>query len=289
MRHARSWKNVVLLSAVLAAGCRLPWREGPVSQPLADCRRLSRQGMTALDRGEQRDAEGLLAKAVAACPTDAEARRYYAESLWRRGAKPEAIAQMEEANRLTGEDAALLARLAEMYLAVGQPDRARQYAERAIDIEPKLPLAWMIRGGVNQAAGQPRQALADYLRALSYAPRDRAMLAQVAESYRRLNEPDRALQTLQSLAETYSPGEEPPRVLDGMGQAYVALGRYDDAVESFSAALARTNPSSELYCRLGEAELLAGHRDEAAAAARQALALDPQYLAGRQLLDRIVK
>ena len=259
MRYTLFWLNAVLLSVLLLAGCQLPGREGPVPQSLANCRRLSRQGVTALERGRQEDAEALLAKAVAACPVDAEARRHYGEALWRRGARTEAIAQMEEAGRLAGEDAALWARLAEMYLAVGQPDRAGQNAERALDLDPKLPLAWVIRGRVTWAAGQPRQALADYLRALGYAPHDREILQEVAELYRQLNEPERALQTLQSLAETYSPGEEPGQVLYLMGQAYVALGRYDDAVESLAAAVTREKPTAEMYCCLGEADLLAGH------------------------------
>jgi tetratricopeptide (TPR) repeat protein len=287
MPYTRSWMNVVALSAFLSAGCQLPGREGPVPQSLAECRRLSQQGIAALDRGRQQDAEALLAKAVAACPVDAEARRHYAEALWRRGARQDAIAQMAEAGRMAGEDATLWARLAEMYLVAGQPDRAKQNAERALEINPKLPGAWAIRGGVICAAGQPRQALPDYLRALGYAPHDRAILQEVAELYRQLNEPQRALQTLQSLAETYSPGEEPGEVLYLMGQAYVALGRYDDGVESFAAAVTRDKPSPDMFCRLGEAELLSGHTNEAAAAARQALTLQPQHQPSRQLLDRI--
>ena len=221
---------------------------------------------------------------MAACPVDAEARRHYAESLWRRGARQEAIAQLEEAGRLAGEDASLWARLAEMHLANGQPELARQNAEQALDLDPKLPAAWAIRGGVTRAAGQPRQALADYLRALGYAPSDRAILLEIAELHRQLNQPERALQTLQTLADTYSPGEEPGQVLYLMGLAYVALGRYDDGVESLSAAVTRAKPTPEMFCRLGEAELLAGHPAEAADAARQALALQPQHQPSRELL-----
>ena len=97
----------------------------------------------------------------------------------------------------------------------------------------------------------------------------------------------RALQTLQTLAETYPPGEEPGRVLYLMGLADVALRRYDDGVENLSAALTRENPTAEMFHRLAEAELLAGHPLDAAAAARQVLALEPQNQPSRQLLDRI--
>jgi tetratricopeptide (TPR) repeat protein len=277
----------LLWTAALLAGCRLPGREGPVPQSLADCRRLSQRGAAALERGQQQDAESLLAKAVAACPVDAEARRHYAEALWRRGAREESIVQMDEAQRLTPEDAALCARLAEMNLACGQLERASQNAERAVDLDPKLPGAWMIRGKVICSAGRPRQALADCLRALGYAPHDRAILLEVADLYRQLDEPQRALQTLQTLAETYPPGEEPGQVLYLMGLACVALRRYDDGVENLSAALIRDNPTAERFHRLAEAELLAGHPHEAAAAARQALTLEPQHQQCLRLLDRI--
>jgi hypothetical protein len=42
-----------------------------------------------------------------------------------------------------------------------------------------------------------------------------------------------------------------------------------------------------MYCHLGEAELLAGHTAEAAAAARQALTLQPRHQPSCDLLQRI--
>ena len=220
---------------LLLGGCRLPGWEGPVSRSLADCRRLSQQGMAALDRGEQEKAKTLLAQAVNACPVDAEARRRYAEALWRRGAQKEAIAQLEAAGRVTPDNAALWTRMAEMQLAANQVASAGQTAERALDLDSKLPGAWAVRAGVRRAAGKPQEALADYLRALGYTPNDRAMLREVAELYRQLNQPERALQTLQNLTETYSPGEEPADCLYLTGLAYVALG----AVTTASRVLLR--------------------------------------------------
>lgn len=277
----------LLLLALLSASCRLPGKEGPVPQSLTDCRRLSQKGVAALERDEQPKAETLLAQAVTACPVDAEARRHYAEALWRRGAQQDAMTQLEEACRLAGEDASLWARLAEMRLTSGQPELARQAAETALNLDPRLPNAWAIRGGVMRAIGQPGDALADCLHALNYAPNDRAILREVAELHRQLNQPDRALQALQTLAETYPAGEEPGQVLYLTGLAYVALGRYDDGVESLSAAISRQQPTAEMFCHLGEAQLLAGHPPAAAEAARQALALDPQHQASRSLLQRV--
>jgi tetratricopeptide (TPR) repeat protein len=287
MRHLRSWKNVVLMLALPLAGCHWLGREGPVPPSVAEGRRLSSQGAALLDRGRQQDAEALLAKAVAACPTDAEARRHYAEALWQRGARPEAIAQLEQASRLTPDVASLWTRLAEMHLAGGLSQRAWEDANRAIDLDPKLPGAWAIRGRVLRAAGHPNEALAADLRALGYAPKDREILLEVAELYRQLNQPEQAIQTLQGLAETYSPGEEPSQVEHLLGLAYIALGRGDDAVECLLAATVRGKPTVEMLCHLGEAQLLAGHPTEATAAAQQALLMQPQHPSSIALLERI--
>jgi tetratricopeptide (TPR) repeat protein len=285
MRHGL----LILLAALLPAipaGCHFAGWEG-ISPSLVDSRKLSRQGVTAMERGQQQEAETLLARAVHACPSDTEARRNYAEVLWQRGAQKEAILQMEAAAKTAGEDAAFQVRLAEMYLVAGRVEQATQSSGRALELDPKSATAWAVRGGVMQAAGQPQQALAAYHRALGYDPHDRKILFETAELHRRFEQPDRALQILQTLGDSYTPGEEPQDVLYLTGAAYLALGRYDEAVESMHTAVRRGPPNSDLLCRLAEAELLAGHSREAAAAAGEALALQPQHQPSLDLLQRI--
>ena len=258
------------LTVAAATGCRIPGYDGPISQSLANSRQLSRRGVAALERGQPHEAEQLLAKAVKSCPADCEARRNYAEALWQRGGRQEAVAQLREAVRRVDDDAALHERLAEMYLELGQLDAARQSADRAIELNPKAAGPWATRGRVHCAAGQLRDALADCHRALGYASDDRAILRNIADLYRRLNEPQRALQTLQNLAETYTPGEEPQDVLASIGMAQLALQRFGDAAETLSAAATRGQPNAEVYCRWAEAEWFCGRADNAAAAAARA-------------------
>ena len=173
-----------------------------------------------------------------------------------------------------------------MKLALGRRDEARQTVDEAIDLDPKSALAWAVRGRVLRASGEGRQALAALLRSLAQAPDDRQILLDVAELYRELNEPQRALQTLQNLAETYPPGEEPPRVLFLIGQAHRALGRHDEAAEQFIAA-ARAEPSAESLYALAEAQYGAGRPHEASVAAQQALALDPQHQPAQRLIEQL--
>jgi tetratricopeptide (TPR) repeat protein len=241
-----------------------------------------------LERGQGVEAQTLLAKAVKTCPTDPEARRHYAETLWQQNARAEAVAQLEEACRLLPDDPTPLVRLAEMDLAIGQVEPARRNAEMAIDLNPKLGPAWVIRGRVMQASGDLGQALADYQRAVGYLPSDRAILLEVAELYRQLRQPQRALETLQSLAETYySPAEVPQQVHYLTGLAYSATGRWDDAAESLSTAATCGPPTPEILYRLGEARWSAGHPAEASAALQQALAMEPRHQPSLELLRRM--
>jgi len=277
----------LLVLTGLALGCRLPGSDGPVSESLVTCRQLSQQGVAAIERGQWDDAERLLAKAVETCPGECDSRRQYAETLWRRGARAEAIGQLERAVKLVDDDATLHVRMAEMYLALDRPRLARGCAEQALDLDPKLAAGWSMRGRVNRAAGDTRQALADYHRALGYAPSNQTLLLEVAELYRELNQPQRALSVLQSLADTYSPGEEPQRVFYLEGLAHAAMGRHDDAANSFSMAVARGGPLLEVYHALAEAECATGRPEAAAAAAQQALTLDPKHQPSLRLLGRL--
>jgi len=88
-----------------------------------------------------------------------------------------------------------------------------------------------------------------------------------------LNQPQRALATLHTLSDTYSPGEEPPELLSSIGLACIALERRDEG--------------ADVFYRLGESHRLAGRPQEAAAAARQALALDPRHQPSRELLGNL--
>ncbi len=273
MRCCQSSCLLAVVAAVLLPGCRMPGSEGPVSKSLATCRQLSQQGISAAERGESAEAEQLLSKAVKSCPIDPEARRHYGETLWQRGAQLKAITQLEEATRLAGDDAMLRVRLGQMYLATDQIDRARRSAEQAIDLNPKLSDAWAIRGRVMCADGKFDRALADYHRALGYAPNSSEILLETAELYRRTGQPQRALESLQSLADTYPPGEEPPGVLHLTGLAFEALGRRESGADAFY--------------RLGQTEYLCGRMAEANAAARHALSLQPDHLPSRDLLGRL--
>lgn len=270
----------------LLAGCRLPGMDGPVSRSMVHSRQLSQQGVAALERGQTDRADELLASAVKTCPSNYDARRNHAEALWKKGFREQAVTELEAAQRMAPDNAAMLVRLAEMRLALGQINEASRLAQRAVDLEPKSAASVGVRAQVLRAGGNRTQALADYQRALAYSPDDRRIPCEMASLYLELSQPQKALAAIQGLADRYPSGDEPQEVFYYQGLSYLALARYDDAVESLAVA-ARGRPSPDLLCALAQAHWQAGHAADASATVRQALAIDPQHPSSRQFLQQI--
>ncbi len=245
---------VAMLIAACGAGCSLVPRRGPVSPELAAARRLCNEGLAAADRADLERAERLLEQAVNSYPEDVEARRHYADVLWRRGLKTEAVTQMDKALALSPEDSSLCVESGGMYLELGLLNEADRLARQAVRHTPRSAAAWHLRGRVALARGQAEPALADFHRALSIAPESRGVLLDAAEAYRQLNRPQRALATLAMLGETYGPDEVPASVLVLEGLAQEALGRQVDAVESYRKALAGGDAPAEAAARLASLE-----------------------------------
>jgi tetratricopeptide (TPR) repeat protein len=294
---------VILLAACLwpTAGCHWVGLRDPVPASLTASRTLSKQGNELLEQKQPEKAEAKLAEAVKTCPTDCDARRYYAEALWLHNARPEAVAQLEEACRLS-PDSDFRVRLAEMYLEMGNLEKAGQNADQALGQNVKLAAAWRVRGQVLRcmgdrllAAGNRDQArlyyslaLTDLHRAAGYDPSDRQVIDETAAVYRCLGQPQRALESMQSLLDTYPSGEDPPQqVLYWTGLDYMALLRYDDAVTSLTKAVSRDRPTPDILYSLGEAQYRSGRGIDAIAALQHALAIDPRHAPSRQLLAEI--
>jgi tetratricopeptide (TPR) repeat protein len=240
-----------------------------------------------MERGNWARADELLAQAVKVFPQDADARYHYAEALWQRNQRTAAVEQIDKALKLAPDDPKILLRAAQMRIAMDQVAEAGQLIDKAIDADPKNPSAWALRGRLRRKAGEPREALGDYHRALGYRPDDRETLLEVAEAYRQLDRPQRALAALQTLSDTYPPGEETPQVLYLTGLAYSALHRYPEAIDCFSLACDRVPPTAELLYWLADAQFKAGQPSDARRTAAQILAIDPNHAGGVALIERI--
>ncbi len=290
MSIRRHYRIQFLLAAglLLAGQTGCLWRrEAAVSPKTIVSRQLCRQGVAAMEHNQWDAAEPLLAKAVDVCPEACDARAKYADLLWRRNHRAQALREMSEAVRLAPDDVMLHVAYGEMQLAMGNLEAARQEADLALDMQPQAAGAWALRGRLMGQRGNHREAISDLHRAEGLDPKNVSYPLEIANLHLCLNEPDRALATLETLSGNWSMQEEPAVVLAAKGRAYSAMGRYEDAADSFLLASSRGAVDSQTLFLLAESQLQAGRPAEAVAAAERALALDPEHSASRHLLAQL--
>jgi tetratricopeptide (TPR) repeat protein len=174
-----------------------------------------------------------------------------------------------------------------MNLALGHLDEAGRLADTALDAHSTEASAWSLRARVMARQHRFDESLADYHRALEHSPGDRQLLLELAELYRTLGQPQRALATLSALGETYPQREEPARVLYLQGLALLALGRPADAADACVNAIEREGPNADLLAALANAQFRLGDTETAEQSVRQALAIHPGHTASRALADQI--
>jgi tetratricopeptide (TPR) repeat protein len=288
---ALEWRFVftaaIVFFAIGTSGCSIFGRRNHSAAEVTTARELSRQGVAALEAGQPQQAEELLKKSLAAAPDDASAHRYMAETLWRRGARDDAISHIIEAVRLDPTNAALNSRAGEMYLSLGHGEAAEVYAERAIRLDPKMASAWALRGRCFVKVKLPDRALADLERAVELAPDRSDLLQEVALAYRQRGQNTRCLAAIYHLLDSYPSGEEPQSVLVMQGQTLMDLGRPQQATNAFLAALHRGPPNADVSFYLAQSYSAAGRVTEATAAAQQALAINAGHDPSRQLLTQL--
>ena len=279
----------LLLSALCICnvlGCAT-LRKPPVSDDVISARQMSLRGFDSLQQGKLDDAEAWFANAIKTNPVDDEAHVQYAELLWRRDLRDDAIKHLEKSVKLSGGNPALVVRLGEMYLAQGDAERAWEQAVQAIQSNRQLPCAWALRGDVRRHQGKLQEALTDYHRSLSFEGHCPHVQLALASIYREQNRPRRALSTLDSLASHYPPDEMPQDLLLEQGLALKALGRHEKAVSLLAQAAQRGEPSAELLFHLAEAQLLSGDTANARLALVAALAQEPTHGPSNELQGQI--
>ena len=273
--------NLSLLAG--ACGCST-FSQQVVDSNVVRCRQQCQAGLEAARRGKDESALDRFAAACESCPVDERARRLYAESLWNQGDQDAATKQMAEAQRLSGGDPEATIRLGQMHLAMGNVQRAKDEAVRAIAAAPHSAEAWGLEGDVLARQGQLDVALARYHRALSYRSEFPEVQFAVAEIYAQQGRHDRALATLGALAAQYEPQRAPQQLHVIRGRSCRSLGRHEEAAREFSQAVRAAPPTPELLYELAAVLAESGDTIAARMTAEQALSLQPEHADSRRLL-----
>jgi tetratricopeptide (TPR) repeat protein len=219
-----------------------------------------------------------------------------------------------EAEPVVGIEAAEAISRAEMLRTDGQLEAALIEFERAIEVNPRLTVAYLGAGDIYRQQGnypeaekryataaevEPRnfdaqyyhgltlqlmnrvsEAVRAYLRALSIRPEDFEANLNLATAYLQLQEAGQALPYAQR-AVRLNPSSGPARV--NLGSVYAALGRHAEAVTEYLQAAEQMDLSSELLLNLADSYGKIERYQEMLATLEQLVARSPSAIGYERL------
>ncbi|MDO5309068.1 MAG: tetratricopeptide repeat protein [Planctomycetia bacterium] len=278
--------TTTLVCVAVCSGCRnVPFYRmtSKASQSLP----LSREGIIAYERGDFNYAEVKFEEALRLNDLDVETRRYYGETLWKQGKRAEAMATLTATAQMHGAidaEASLYRSLAEKSLQLNDPEQARYWANKIVDLTPKSPYGWELRGKASASLGLTQEALEDFQRAAHFSVDDRAILLDVAQLQNQLGDFDSGLATWQCLERLYPTNREPVEVFIGKGISYQGLALYDQAQESFEVATRYAPENVRVREMLAEVALKRGDYERAYAVLSDVNVNDASNSTARELL-----
>jgi Tfp pilus assembly protein PilF len=284
-RKASSTKHSLLLDCISVAiglvvclncfGCRVI-RDKRQARELNAARQISRRGADALQQNKFSDAESLFGEALKHSAADERAQWGYAEVLWQRGQTKQATEHMMRAVETSGGNPDFIVRLGQMHLAQNDLPRAVEKAQEALRQNRSQADAWALLGDAYRQQKNLQESLDCYSRSLIFQKNAPTVQVSLAEIYRQLGRPQRALATLTSLEYDYPEDKVPPRAWLLKGLAYSDLGETENAKKYMQLAARHAGDSTELMMELAQAQYQTGDLVEARLCLGRVLAKDSQ-------------
>ncbi|MDG1874236.1 MAG: tetratricopeptide repeat protein [Mariniblastus sp.] len=240
-------------------------------------------GLEAFQNGHLDKARGLFSRAAEQNPNDFRVRANLARALHQSGDRQRSIIEMQIAADLSNGDPEMLVELGQMYLDAGQWLPARRQVELALESNHLFAPAWALSGKTAKSKGNYEQALADFQRALGYAPELTDVQLEIVDTYQRLGKPLRALSAAEQLLSKHPNDEQPESAIIAKGIALIELDQIGPAIDLLQAASERKNASSQIFVQLSQAELLANNLSKA----RLALARGKQNFPNLQIFEQL--
>ncbi|MGQ4879191.1 type IV pilus biogenesis/stability protein PilW [Billgrantia sp. LNSP4103-1] len=136
-------------------------------------------------QGERQQADEMFQRAIAADPGNSRARNNYAVFLYDNGQVQRACEQLEAASRDTryANRAQLFANLGQCHWELGEIERARQSLERARSLDPRNPRSYFTLAELELAQGnldRARQQLEVFVGLAGMTPDAQALARQIA-------------------------------------------------------------------------------------------------------------
>ena len=172
------------------------------------------------------------------------------------------------------------------YFDAGRYDRALEETEKAIQIDPKLAMAYYVRHLALEKMGDISKAIEVAKKSLEIDPKLHMAEFSLGKIYLAKEEPEVSVEYFRRFLKAYPYA---PEVHHLLGVAYATQKRFDKAVSEFESEV-RVNPSNSLtHLNLGQIYWFEFRdREKAIRHLKTALFLDP-FLPDRAQVQRLVR
>ncbi len=120
----------------------------------------------------------------------------------------------------------------------GDLDVAAEYIERALDLEPKAIMIHWIRSWIFSLRGRAEEAISENLRAAVASDHHQMLVASLGVGYAQAG---RTAEAEELIAELKSRSAQECIASQWIGEIYLAMGRYDDALDYFERGFEEGN------------------------------------------------
>jgi tetratricopeptide (TPR) repeat protein len=211
-------------------------------------------------------------------PWELEARAYregplalQAGQLIQRGDADEALSLLEEARASGADQGDLALRFARAYLKLGRTQEAERELATLLAREPENTRAHMLSARMHEQRGDLTASLAELETVLRIEPdHGPALAAQGLALYRLGQRKADFERAARSLSRAIELGSEEPEVHFTLGQALIALRRWDEAQQRFLVLLGHVPGHGDAWSGLARARLELGDLEGCAEASARA-------------------
>ena len=234
--------------------------------------------ISAFNRGQHEEAVRACESVIAGQPDSAQARHLCGRALMALGRQAEAENLLQAALRLDPQLADAYADLATIRLEGGDHEAAEQFSRAAVDAQPLEARYHELLANVLESTDRDREALAELSAALDCAPERVDLLLRVCSG---LDHAGRHREMLPLAERAIAESGESFETLCCLALAQFGVDDLDGSVATARKALRLRTDKAPPYVALGTALFELGQTEEALAAHRRALKLEPGSAAAR--------
>ena len=279
-------RQTAIALVIAVSGCSMVQRTNMHS--LESSQKYFSQADAAMRDGNRDEAEVLSRQALQKNPGSDESRVLYAKILWDKGDRQGALNVLYPASIRPDASADVLLEISQMYLAMSDLTNARNSIGKCVMKYPTNPDIWRLRAQYFEQRGNPEQAWADLHHSLSLDSSQHKVRLELARSYLKNKQPQRALESTHYVLSNVPSGEEPIDAFIIEGESFFALERYSQAEDSFRIAVNRDPNNADVYFYLASAQRQQGKLAEAFASADAGLKIKPNHSGCRDVVNTII-